>query len=74
MQPHKLEEERDARIDMTILVDSYDEEERAMAWYTYLAGALAFPFAARLPRQARGLAPPDWGRGGSHRHGTGRRM
>jgi hypothetical protein len=46
MQPHKLEQERDARIDMTILVNSYDEEERAGAWYVYLADKLAFPFAA----------------------------
>ena len=31
---------------MEILIDAYDEEERAMGWYYYLDDSLAFPFEA----------------------------
>jgi len=32
---------------MEIIVDCYGEDERAMGWYYYLEGKLAFPFLAR---------------------------
>jgi hypothetical protein len=63
---------REHRIDMEVIVDAYDEQERAMGWYTYLEDKLAFPFQARciagrrsspLQRgevvEVTGLAPED---------------
>jgi hypothetical protein len=43
----KKDEVREERITMEIIVDAYDEEERAMGWYYYLEEALAFPFKAK---------------------------
>ena len=37
---------REERITMEIIVDAYDESERAMGWYYYLQDTLAFPFQA----------------------------
>ena len=37
---------REQRIDMEIVVDAYDECERAMGWYYHLEDHLRFPFAA----------------------------
>ena len=37
---------REERIDMEIVVDAYDEVERALGWYYYLENALPFPFGA----------------------------
>lgn len=39
--------EREERITMEIVVDAYDEEERALGWYYYLENMLGFPFKAR---------------------------
>jgi hypothetical protein len=44
------EPEREHRILYEAVVDCYDEVERAMGWYYYLEGALAFPFKARCHR------------------------
>lgn len=41
------DEAREHRIHMEIIVDCYGEDERAMGWYYYLEGKLAFPFLAR---------------------------
>jgi len=41
-----LDPEREKRIDMEIVVDTYDEGERAMGWYYYLQDHLRFPFTA----------------------------
>lgn len=38
---------REHRIDMEIVVDAYDEWERAMGWYYYLENVLKFPFEAK---------------------------
>lgn len=38
--------EREKRIDMDIVVDCYDENERAMGWYYYLQEQLQMPFTA----------------------------
>jgi hypothetical protein len=42
----KRDEEREDRIVMEIVVDAYDEIERAMGWYYYLDNNLRFPFKA----------------------------
>jgi hypothetical protein len=45
--------EREERISMEIVVDAYDEEERAMGWYHYLQDTLQFPFAATWTRSGK---------------------
>ena len=47
MTQQSEDEEREERIAMEIIVDSYDAEEQAMGWYYYLDGKMQFPFAAR---------------------------
>jgi len=39
--------EREDRILLEIVVDAYDETERAIGWYCYLQEVLEFPFMAR---------------------------
>ena len=41
------DEERDERIEMEIIVDTYSPEEQAMGWHAYLDDTLDFPFGAR---------------------------
>jgi hypothetical protein len=66
------DEAREYRIDMEIVVDAYDEEERALGWYYYLEDELRFPFRARCIVERRtsplkageevqvvGMAPED---------------
>jgi hypothetical protein len=43
----ETDEVRERRIDMEIVVDAYDEQERAIGWYYYLEGKINFPFLAR---------------------------
>jgi hypothetical protein len=38
---------REERIIMEIVVDAYDEAERALGWYYYLKDNLSFPFKAK---------------------------
>ena len=38
---------RERRIEMEVVVDAYNETERAMSWYYYLEERLKFPFKAR---------------------------
>jgi len=38
---------RERRIEMEVVVDAYNETERAMGWYYYLEERLKFPFKAR---------------------------
>jgi len=38
---------RERRIEMEVVVDAYNTEERAMGWYCYLEDSLKFPFKAR---------------------------
>ena len=47
-------EECEDRISDEILVDCYNESERAMGWYYYLEDKLAFPFKASCIRAQRG--------------------
>lgn len=42
----ETDDSREDRIDMEIVVDAYNPEERAMGWYYYLADHLNFPFKA----------------------------
>jgi len=42
----KKDDVRENRIMMEIVVDAYDEEERAMGWASYLEDKISFPFAA----------------------------
>lgn len=39
--------EREHRIENEILVDAYDEEERALSWYYHAENEMQFPFPAR---------------------------
>lgn len=43
----ETDEVREHRIDMEIVVDCYNEDERAMGWYCHLQDELTFPFLAR---------------------------
>jgi hypothetical protein len=43
----KRDEAREERISMEIVVDCYDEAERAMGWFYYLEDKLNFPFLTR---------------------------
>lgn len=47
MERVERDDTREHRIDMEVVVDAYDEEERAMGWYYYLDDKLTFPFQAR---------------------------
>jgi len=47
MERVRENEEREKRIDMEVIVDSYNEMERAMGWYYYLQDGLKFQFKAR---------------------------
>ena len=47
---------REHRIDMEIVVDAYNEEERAMGWYYYLEDTLQFPFTA-ICNEKRAISP-----------------
>jgi len=42
----KKDPKRERRIEMEIIVDAYDEYERALGWYYYLEDKLQFPFTA----------------------------
>lgn len=41
------DEDREERIKMEIIVDTYSPEEQAMGWHAYLDDTLDFPFEAR---------------------------
>lgn len=53
MNRPKREKIREERIDMEIIVDAYDEEERAMGWYYYLVDNMTFPFKAKCTVEQR---------------------
>lgn len=52
----KRDEAREKRIYMSIVVDAYDESERAMGWYYYLEDKLHTPFTARCVGE-RAISP-----------------
>lgn len=43
---HEREEVREERIEMEIIVDTYDGYEAAAGWYAYLENHINFPFKA----------------------------
>jgi hypothetical protein len=47
---------RERRIEMEVVVDAYNSEERAMGWYYYLEGRLKVPFKARC-KSKREMSP-----------------
>lgn len=51
MKADREDKARERRIDMEVVVDAYDETERAMGWYCYLDEKLTFPFRARCVRK-----------------------
>ncbi len=61
MPETKIDETRENRITMEIVVDAYDEYERAMGWYYYLKDQLHFPFTATCTakRSISPLRPKD---------------
>jgi hypothetical protein len=54
------DEARGERITMEIVVDAYNEDERAMGWYYYLEGKLEVPFTARCVEE-REVSPLEVG-------------
>ena len=57
----KSDPDREERINLEIVVDAHDEEERAMGWYSYLEDSINFPFNARciVKRIISPLKPGD---------------
>ncbi|CAD7853509.1 MAG: hypothetical protein [Olavius algarvensis Gamma 1 endosymbiont] len=47
------DKDREDRIDMEIIVDTYGSEERAMGWYYYVADNCNFPFKAKCLSERR---------------------
>ncbi|MDR2501594.1 MAG: calcium-binding protein [Treponema sp.] len=47
----ETEQDREERIINEIVVDAYDETERAMSWFAYLEDTLNFPFKAKCLRE-----------------------
>ena len=51
-----LDEEREQRIEMEIIVDANGPEEQTLGWYNYLEENLQFPFLTRCIRE-RTISP-----------------
>ncbi len=51
METIKEDSDREYRIDMEIIVDAYNEIERAMGWYYYLDDHIKFPFKAKCIKE-----------------------
>ena len=47
------DKDREYRIDMEVVVDAYDSEERAIGWYYYVSDECDFPFKARCITERR---------------------
>ena len=58
-KPQK-DEVREERITMDIVVDAYNEDERAMGWYYYLDAKLSVPFRAKCIEE-RSISPLEVG-------------
>ncbi len=52
-QREQEDKQREERIHEEIMVDAYDELERAMSWYYYLEENMSFPFNARCIKERR---------------------
>lgn len=49
----KKDKDREYRIDMEIVVDAYNSEERSMGWFYYVADNCNFPFKAKCIAERR---------------------
>jgi hypothetical protein len=47
----KKDDRREERIIYEIIVDAYDDDERAMGWYYYMEDVLQFPFDAKCVKK-----------------------
>jgi hypothetical protein len=47
MSEVEKDKDREYRIDMEVVVDAYDSEERAIGWYYYVSDDCSFPFKAK---------------------------
>jgi Calcium binding len=56
MSRPKENKARERRIEMEVVIDAYNESERAMGWYCYLEEKLKFPFRARC-KSKREVSP-----------------
>ena len=56
MKDFEVDDEREERIHNEVIVDAYDDEERAMGQYYYLEDQLNFPFKAKCFRE-RSISP-----------------
>ncbi len=52
----KKDEAREERIKMEIIVDAYNEDERAIGWFSYLDDKLHVPFTAKCVEE-RAISP-----------------
>lgn len=53
MTEREIDPIREHRIDYEIVVDAYNEDERAMGWYYYLEDKITFPFLAKWQKKTR---------------------
>ena len=53
MSRPRIEAKRETRIGQEIVVDAYDEWERAMGWFYYLERTLMFPFPAKCVKKRK---------------------
>jgi hypothetical protein len=56
----KKDEAREQRITMEIIVDAYNEDERAIGWFGYLDDKLKLPFLAKCTEK-RAVSPLEVG-------------
>ena len=52
----KEDKTREYRIEMEVVVDAYNDSERAMGWYCYLENKIKPPFSAKCT-QRRAISP-----------------
>ena len=52
----KVDKTREHRIEMEVVVDAYNDSERAMGWYCYLEDKIKPPFSAKCT-QRRAISP-----------------
>jgi hypothetical protein len=52
-QRSKEDKKREERIRHSIVIDAYNEVERALGWYCYLEETIAFPFTGECVKKRR---------------------
>ncbi len=56
MTKQKEDKKREERIQYSIVVDAYGEDERALGWYYYIEEKITFPFTGECVEK-RGISP-----------------